>query len=74
MLQEDVIAGVAVVGVEVESVEVIVVMQAAMVTQVGGVVEAEKGIMAVEAVTFGFRALGEGLQEILVSLGSFLEI
>lgn len=68
-------------GVEVESVEmmvamaveVVVVMQAAMVTQIGGEVEVEKGSMVVEAVTIGIRALVEALQEISVSLGNFLE-
>lgn len=74
--------GEALVGVEVESVEmmvamaveVVVVMQAVMVTQIGGEVKAEKGIMVVEAVTIEIRALVEGLQEIPISLGSFLEI
>lgn len=68
------------VGVEVESVEmmmaveVVVVRQALMVTQMGGEVKAKKGSMVVETVTIGIRALEEGLQEIPVSLGSFLEI
>jgi hypothetical protein len=80
MLQEATIAGVVVVGVEVESVEmmmaveVVVVRQALMVTQMGGEVKAKKGSMVVETVTIGIRALEEGLQEIPVSLGSFLEI
>jgi hypothetical protein len=84
MFQEDAIAGVAVVGVEVEvdsvevvvamAVEVVMVMQAVMVTQAGGVVEAEKGIAVVEAVTVMVRALGVGFQGIPLSLRSFLKI
>jgi hypothetical protein len=69
VLQENAIAGVALVGVEVESVEmmvamaleVVVVMQAVMVTQIGGEVEVEKGSMVVEAVTIGIRGLVEAL-------------
>jgi len=82
MLQEAAIAGVVVVVVEVETVEmmvalaveVVVVRQAVMVTQMGGEVEAKKGSVVVETVTIGIRALEEGLQKIPVSLGSFLEI
>jgi hypothetical protein len=80
MLQEAAIAGVVVVGVEVESVEmmvamtveVVVVRQPVMVTQMGGEVKAKKGSMVVEKLTIGIRALEEGLQEIPVSLGNFL--
>lgn len=55
------------------AVEVVVVRQAVMVTQMGGEVRAKKGSMVVETVTIGIRALEEGLQEIPISLGSFLE-
>jgi hypothetical protein len=69
MLQEAAIAGVVVVGVEVESVEIMVAMavelvvvkQEVMVTQMGGEVEAKKGSSVVEIVTIGIRALEEGL-------------
>jgi hypothetical protein len=70
MLQEAAIAAVVVVVVvEVESVEMMVAMevavvrQAVMVTQMGGEVEAKKGSMVVETVTTGIRALEEGLQK-----------
>jgi hypothetical protein len=61
MLQEAAIAGVVVVGVEVESVELVVVRQEVTVTQMGGEVEAKKGSLVVETVTIGIRALEEGL-------------
>jgi hypothetical protein len=81
MLQEDAVAGVAVVEpavLRVEMAAVVVdlvgVVQAVMVTWVDGVVEVETEIVAVETATVGIRALGGSLQETHVSLDSFLEV
>jgi hypothetical protein len=71
MLQEDAVAGVAVVVVVVDLVGVV---QAVMVTWVDGVVEVETEIVAVETATVGIRAVGGSLQETHVSLDSFLEV
>jgi hypothetical protein len=75
VLQEDAVAGVAVVGVEVAAVAVVVVelVDAVQATWVDGVVEVETEIVAVETAIVGIRALGGSLRETHISLGSFLE-
>lgn len=76
MLQEDAVAGVAVVGVEVAAmvVDLVDVIQAVVVSWVDGVVEVETEIVAVETAVVGIMTLGGSLQETHVSLDSFLEV
>jgi hypothetical protein len=76
VLQEDAVAGVAVVGVEVAAmvVDLVDVIQAVVVSWVDGVVEVETEIVAVETAVVGIMTLGGSLQETHVSLDSFLEV